>query len=332
MSLDYDYEMLLEDSEHLERCAAQGLSIHSPGVAVVARRWGVMPSVVAQESIGSTIEDGVRAGAHMTAEASKKLLVRFKDWSVEYGKEYAQKLSELTSKGAFLERRALKIKQRYDLTKNLPEHNEVEAGGWTSKVCVDDKVDVHACVDLSDRIGPLTQMTKKYTVLVRSVARGQRVKDDTLRPLGRSTNRAVKRAAGLFGIANPFGKVEAYSLPGNVVVVEHGAKVDFAVARDGDYGHTVPRLSHEQIGECLTAAFTLATEIKKRGVARQGFSYGAINDEIAQLFKDIEELEGQELKDATLRLRNAIRIENAICTSFVRTCEGLLEYCALSLK
>lgn len=40
MSLDYDFEMLLEDSEHLERCAAQGLSIHSPGVAVVAKTLG----------------------------------------------------------------------------------------------------------------------------------------------------------------------------------------------------------------------------------------------------------------------------------------------------
>lgn len=332
MSLDYDFEMLLEDSEHLERCAQMGLSIHHPGVAVVAKRWGVMPSVVAQESIGSAIEDGVRAGAHMTAEASKKLLVRFKDWSVEYGKEYANKLAELTSKGAFLERRTLKIKQRYDLTKELPEHNEIETGSWTSKVCVEDKVDMHTCIGLADRIGPLSDMTKKYTVLVRSVARGQRVKDDTLRPLGRSTNRAVTRAAGLLGIVNPFGKVEAYSLPGNVVVVEHGAKVDFAVARDGDYGHTVPRMSHDEVGKALTAAFTLTKEIKKRGVARQGFSYGAINDEIAQLFKDIEDLEGEELKDATLRLRNAIRIENAVCTSFVRTAEGLLEYCALSLK
>lgn len=332
MSLDLDYQTLHEDCEHLTRCASAGIGIEDPAVAVVLSRWGIEVERPAREGVGEAVENGVRSTAHLTAAAAGKLVTRFKDWAKEFVGEYASKVAEYASKGAELERRALKIKQRYDLTKELPEHDEVETGGWVSKVCVEDKVNVHACIDLADRVGPLDAMAKKYTVLVRSVAKGQRVRDDSLRPLGRSTNWAVKRAAGILGIVNPFGKVEAYSLPGNVVIVEHGDKVDFAVARDGDYGHTVPRMEHSQIGDALKAAFTLTTEIKKRGVERQGFSYGAINDEIAKLFQDLEGLEGKDLKDATQRLRNAIKIENGICTSFVRTAEGLLEYCAHSLK
>ena len=332
MSLDLDYQTLHEDCDHLNRCAAAGIGVDNPAVAAVLARWGVEVERPARESVGEAVENGVRAGAHLTAAAAGKLVLRFRDWSGEFVKDYADKVKEYASKGAVLERQTLKIKRRYDLTKELPEHNEVDAGAWTSKVCVEDKVNVNACIELADRIGTLDDMSKKYTVLVRSIAKGQRVRDDSLRPLGRSTNWAVKRSAGLLGIVNPFGKVEAYSLPGNVVVVEHGDKVDFAVARDGDYGHTVPRLEHSQIGDALKAAFTLTTEIKKRGVERHAFSYGAINDEISGLLKEIDELEGDDLKDATQRLRNAVKVEHAICTSFVRTAEGLLEYCSLSLK
>ena len=332
MSLDLDFQTLNEDADHLATCAARGIAVDTPGVSVVVARWGLDTPMVGREGFGDAVNGMVRSGVYGTADASKRILLRFRDWSAAYGKEYADKLKELTNKAAFLERRAEGLKRRRDLTKTLTGESEVDTGRWTSKVCLEDRVNVRACCELSDNMGKLEDMVKKYTVLVRSVARGQQVRDDALRPLGRSTNWAIKRSAGILGIVNPFGKVEAYPLPGNVVVVEHGKKVDFAVARDGNYGHTVPKLSLDEIDDALSAAFTFARELKQRGVKRGVFSYSGINDELEAMQRELDDLEGDELKEATLRFRNAVKIEDAICTAFVRCAEGLLDYCAASLK
>lgn len=71
--------------------------------------------------------------------------------------------------------------------------------------------------------------------------------------------------------------------------------------------------------------------LRQRGTKRRSVGYTGIYDEIQRMKKELKSLDGRELRDATVRYKNALRLEDAFTTSLVRVAEGLLEWCRLSL-
>lgn len=126
--------------------------------------------------------------------------------------------------------------------------------------------------------------------------------------------------------------MEAFPVPGNIVVVEHhSGKVSWAIARDGEYGETIKSLDMHQCGKAIEAVEALIKSIAARGTKNRVVGYTGIYEEVEAMKSELKNLEGDELKEATLRYRNAMAMEDAFTTALVRVAEGLMEWTKQSL-
>lgn len=329
--LDNDIELLCDDYDRLVALESLGVKPDYPAVKSIVRRWE-LDRAIGHEDARSVVHGAIDT----TKDAVKKLAVRFKDWAAEYGKEYQAKLADAISKATTLERQCEKLQSRVALLKEVPEH-PVYTGLWTSCICYEDKPNFEECIRLAENADKSDAMIKKYTVLTRSVlGKSRKVEDSSLERLGRSTNWAIKRSAGILGIVNPFNEIEAYPLAGNVIIVTYltpgrAEKYRYAVARNGDYGETIEQLNIEQCRTALKSAYQIASTLRDRGTKRRVFGYHGIYDEIEKMKGELEGLEGKELKEATLRFKNALQLEDAFTTALARTGDGLVTWVKSSI-
>lgn len=371
-TLDSDLEVLCDDYDRLVALESIGVKDNYPAIVAIRKRWLLDDVVVASESAammhraqflsdtepdkgigkvaarltgravrgvsraaGRAASAGAKASANFAGKHSKQLALRFVDFAEAAGKEVIKELKEATSKATTLERKLQKLNARLSLIgdKDTLKPVDCDTGSWTTKVCLEDKPNVKACIEFSKNLNAMDAMVNEYTVKTRTIiGKSKKVTESGLEKVGRSTNWAIKRSAGLFGIIDPFKTVKAYPWPGNVVVVEHdNGKIEWAIARDGDFGHTIKSLNLHEIGSALDAVEKIIRALRQRGTKRRSVGYTGIYDEIQRMKKELKSLDGRELRDATVRYKNALRLEDAFTTSLVRVAEGLLEWCRLSL-
>lgn len=342
--LDKDFATLSEDFETVLALESLGVKPNDVAMLTIAKRW------VAHEYFG---EGGVELGKRVTKDTAKlalrgavsgtkklssHLANTFMEWAKARDGQIRAKLSDATSKGEVLKKRAQKLQSVVLGMKSVEKH-DIKTGSWTSKVCQEDKVNVQACIQLAQGHANLDDIVEAYTVYTKSVLDGPaKRKGDQLEKLGHSSASAVKRAAGILGIVQTKA-VSAYPLPGNVIVVvsnpeTHTERVQFAVARDGEYGETISSLSVQQCKEALNAAEAISKAIYQRGTKRGVFSYSGIYDNIQSLESqlDRDDLSNRQIHEITQRYKNAIEVEDAITTALVRVAEGLLDYVQHSAK
>ncbi|ANZ50286.1 hypothetical protein PHOBOS_96 [Erwinia phage vB_EamM_Phobos] len=342
--LDKDYATLSEDFETVLALESMGARPHDVAMLTIAKRW------VAQEYYG---ENGVALGKRITKDAAKAALKggwkgtkklsshlanTFMEWAKARDGQIRQKLADATSKGETIRRRSQKMQSTVLGMKSWPKH-EIKSGGWTAKVCQEDDINVDACIQLAQSHGSLDDIVEAYTVFTKSILKNPAKREgDSLAKLGHSTSKAVKRASGILGIVKTKA-VNAYPLPGNVIVVVRNPGVDseaiqFAVARDGEYGDTIPALDLATCKKALMAAEKLGEAIYARGTKRGVFSYNGIYDSIQSIEGELErdDLSNREVHRITQRYKNAIEVEDAITTALVRVAEGLMDYVQHSIK
>lgn len=276
---------------------------------------------------GHLAAKGANAVGGKTLAVTKQLAGRFRDFAAELAKEQTDKLKEAISKATLLEKQSSKLHAQLQGQSSLHAH-DVYTGSWTSKVCVEDKVDINGCLEFANNIGATESMVQQYTIHTRSVlAKSRKADDGELKRLGKSTGWAVKRAAGILGILDPFKTVDAYPYAGNVIIVKHhSGKIQWAVARDGDYGETIKQFSKPQCEAALKAIDKIVVTLRDRGVKRKAVGYSGIYSEVEQMKNSLEGLDGKELREATQRYKNALGLEDAFTTALVRVAEGLAEY------
>lgn len=86
-----------------------------------------------------------------------------------------------------------------------------------------------------------------------------------------------------------------------------------------------------QCGKAIEAVEALIKSIAARGTKNRVVGYTGIYEEVEAMKSELKNLEGDELKEATLRYRNAMAMEDAFTTALVRVAEGLMEWTKQSL-
>jgi len=368
-TLDLDFEVLTDDWERLVALESIGVGVDNPAVQAICRRWCITDEelLVARESremmeraqatadaasqgsiadvyarkaikgvgkvaVKGAAKVGMKAG-HVTADVSKKLMHRFNAFAADLAKEQVEYMKEAVSKATRLEKQAQHLAIELKEHKTLNIH-PVETGRWTSKVCIEDKVDVHGCIGFISRGGALEGAVQEYVVRTRGVLESKKINEDgTLDKFGRSTNWAIKRAGGLLGIVTPFKKVIARPLAGNVILVEHhNGLIQYSVANDGHYDDHIPSLSHADCDAALKAVRVIVGLLRERGVKRKAVGYTGINQEVEHMRSELKTVAPKDLSMLTKAYKSAMALEDAYTTALVRIGEGLLEYVKRSLK
>lgn len=315
--LEVDYNQLMEDHEVAVGLESIGCT-KSPAITSISNRWGIGHE--------SSLVEG--------------LLTRMTDWAKAREEHIRKKIKESASIGQRLRNEVQKSQAMLVLPDELGT-NKVTTGPWTTKVCVEDEVDIKACIAFASKTDALEDMVSSYTVFLSALNGASRREDSAkeLKPLGKSTSRAVRRASGLMGITSVSSGVEAWPLPGNVIVVLRGSvsgheKLDFAVARTGNFKDTIKPLTKAEAENALKAAYELTGHLISRDVKRSKFSYTGIYDKVEEIKKMAADEEIDEKTEVMLtrRIKNAIAVEDAITTAMVRVCEGLVAYVNASLK
>lgn len=331
-----DYEILMDDYERVLALESLGHGPNHPAIQSVMKRWVIDEPMVGHESVAGTVID---ASAKKVSKISAAMLERMHGWLTKKESTIRKKIDEITSKASSLQRDLEKLEPRIRLATNLGT-DPIETGSWTSKVCVEDKVDIEACIKFADKPDVLDEVVKSYTVFTSAYGRPRTRKGESLelRKLGKSSSNALRRASGLIGISPINTAAEAWPLPGNVMIVLRGSGVssevvDFAVARDGDYGDTIDPMDKATAERAIKAAWALTEHLKTRNVKRGVFSYTGIYEKIEELkAAKQDEVDKKAITSATKRLRNALAVEDALTTAMVRVCEGLTEYAKRSLQ
>lgn len=368
-TLDLDFEVLTDDWERLVALESIGVGVDNPAIQAICRRWcitdeellvahesremmeraqatadgaaeGSLANVYVRKAMKTVGKAGVQAAVtaggvatRATGKVSKNLLARFNAFAADLAKEQIEYMKHATSKATHLE------KEMQHLAINLKEHktldiHPVETGRWTSKVCIEDKVDVHGCIEFVNRGDSLEGAVQEYVVKTRGLLSSKKVMDTgELNKLGHSTNWAIKRGAGIIGIVNPFKKIVARPMAGNVIIVEHhNGLVQYGVANDGDYKETIPSLSHRDCEAALKAVEEAVVLLRARGVKRKAVGYTGISDEVEHMRRELKHVEGKDLVMLTKAYKSAMALEDSFTTALVRVAEGLLEYVKRSLK
>lgn len=383
-TLEFDYDTLTEDYEAVVALEALGVGPDHPLMAAYRKRWVIDDAELRHVAHEAMVTDaivtaknvsfdlaaaGVKALAKGTGVVSMALLKRFKTWAVERERSFFKFLDERTSKATELLEQIEKLAPKVKLvTKN--KEDDVGTDSWTAKLCVEDKLDLDACIAFSSNRGKLDSIAKSFVTYATTSLNDVRVRDTpsaTLRKIGKSSGWAIKRAALTTGLYGHKYSTEAWALPGNVAVVMVvlpiiAERIGFGVARDGEYGRTVPRLDQGQCDAALKAAHQLAETVRDKKVKRGMFSYSGVFDELEEQYKAAgESMVGQTASNlatlgktlvtdgakaaakftgnnvkaaarhivydsATKRYKNALTVEEAIITAQVRVCEGLIEY------
>lgn len=348
--LDVDFHVLSEDFQKVVALESLGAHPNNPSFRAVSRRWviGEAPGEnfvkgvaavagrVTKDAVGGLMGASKSAGSAL----SSKMMWTFKDWLRERAGSIGTKISDKVDKANRLKRKVRKLQEKiYDLD-TLKEH-QIATGAWTSKICMEDDVDIEACIDYAERNAKMLEdVSDAYIVFTKAGVKSPKKLDEPsgkLKVMSHSSGWAVKRAAGLLG-AVAGTDVKAHAFPGNVVVVirNYDTKneiIDFAVARDGNYGPAIPSLSLEQCKQALKAVLSLADSLVERGYTRKGVGYGAIT-EVANpkgsYFGD--DMTSKEVHNITRAIKNSNSIEDALVASQMRVAEGLLVMVEQSAK
>lgn len=344
--LERDFDDLLGDYDLVLRLEEGQLSRSNPVVEYLQQKWCIEDDEleevgVAQEghisdalsfagNVSGRAAKGAVKGAVQLVKMSPALVKRFSLFAAEKTKQFNDKRVELTGKAVILDRKAKKLKHDLEGVREFSKH-EVFTGSWTSKVCQEDEVSLSDCIGYDKRLGSLDDIVKKYTMYTRSVlGKSRKEGEDGLERIGKSTAWALKRSAGIMGILDPLSTVEAWPLPGNVIVVRRGksepGRVQSAIARDGSYGEKIPQMTVKEANDALDTVIGLAAFLQNSGARAKVFGYKGISDELESMKRNLKDLDGKELKEATIRYNNAVVINDAIITSVVRVAEGLLAY------
>lgn len=282
---------------------------------------------------GRVAGKGVKAAGVAAGRTSHQLAMRFVDFADELAKDTTKKIKHVVNKATLLEN------QLHKLRKALSEAGElgkgtVEAGKWTSKVCVEDKVDLDKTIEFTNHTKAIEARVDAFTVHVRSVMKGKKeMEDGTVAKLGRSTNWAVKRASGIIGIVSPAKEITATCFGGNVIIVERiNGNITYAVAKDGDYGHTMPALSKADCERALDGAEKAIETLRALGVKRKITGFTAVDEEAEALKADLKNVALKDLRRVTGYYKSAMALNDGFVTAMVRSTEGLLEYVRQSIK
>lgn len=353
--LDNDLDALLDDFDLVEQLEKVAIRDDNPIVGYLSTKWCIEPEeleevVVAQEGLWKAYKEFDTAVTAMAGQAigkgvqdtiklvkmSPALTKRFFGFAAAKTKQFNEKRIEVSGKAVRLERSARKLMVKLNGMDSFPKH-PVFTAGWTSKICQEDEVNLNACLGYENRIGKLDDIVEKYTLMTRgAIGKAQKVKEDGLERMGKSSARALKRAAGIMGFVDPLNTVEAWPLPGNVIVVKRGksepGRLQYATARDGSYPEKIEQMTPEQAQKALNTVIGLAAFLKDEGARGKVFGYKGISKELEGMKKDLKELDGKELREATLRYNNAVVINEAIITSAVRVAEGLIAYVKASMN
>ena len=342
-ALDKDFEILLDDYERVVALESIGASIRHPTMQTVARRW------VAHEYYNSSSETntGVRGAVDTivggavngVGKLSNILLDRMNAWLSAKEQNIRNKIKDVTSKATGLQKNIMVLEPKLRLLTTIA-NKQIETGSWTSKLCVEDKVDIEACISFSEKSTVLDDMAKSYTVFTSVLGRPKTRKGEemNLRKLGRSTGWAINRSKGILGYVSLNQGLEAWPLPGNVIITLRGSGVggqtlDFAVARDGSYGEHIESIDLDTANRAIKAAWRLTEILKTRNVKRGVFSYTGIYEKIEELKASTNtEVDKAALRAATKRIKNSLAVEDAITTAMVRVCEGLTKITRLSIS
>ncbi|QXO09541.1 hypothetical protein pEaSNUABM11_00117 [Erwinia phage pEa_SNUABM_11] len=372
MSLEQDLEILNDDYDRLVALESLGMPPDYPAIAAIRQRWcldDVEPPFVAGESTPmeraqavhdaerfgrvSTVYAGkaarslgrgahavgragrplVEKGARAVGRASHQLAARFVDFADEIAKDTTKKIKHATNKATLLENQMHKLRKLLAATSEL-SGGKVETGKWTSKVCMEDKVDVDKIIEFCGHSRVIEARINDFTVKVRGVLKSNKELDgNEVERIGKSTNWAIKRAAGLVGIASPLKEVKATCFGGNVIVVENiKGNVTYAVARDGDYGDTIEALSRNNCDRALEAVGNAIDTLKGMGVKRKVGGYTAIDEDANELKANLKNVVLKDLRRVTGYYKSSMALNDAFATAMVRSAEGLLEYVRLSIK
>lgn len=336
--LDRDIEILMDDYERVCALESIGVSVYNPAIHQIRKRWGIELNSVGREY---RMEDRSNPKFDRThhdklVAVSKKLLGRMVHWMDARLDDIKGKINEVTGKNARLSEELDKIhKVIAMLPDELPEE-KLPIEKWMSKISVEDKVDFKACIEWAKNPTVLDDAIKSYTVyttLTDDASKRENGKFDFSK-LGKSSSWAAKRASGILGFS-PFNSgSEAWSLPGNVILVSRKNSASFAVARDLEKEDgEIERLSKEQIKEALSAVNDILAHLRERQTKRGVFSYTGIYEKIEEMKKTKEdEVDRKAMIRATKRIKNALAVEDAITTSLVRVAEGLMKYIRASIK
>lgn len=380
---ELDLTTLLEDYEVVMALEAVGVASDHPVMSTIRSRWCIDDElIVAREStlrdvggaaktIGKDALGSVAAGI---GKVSGAMLHRFSQWGAEKEKSFKKKFDQATSKATKLMESIADLESRVARVNTMPD-GDISSGGWTAKVCVEDKLSFKDCVKFSEDHRKIDTVSQSFTTYAATLANDIKTRKESsteMRKVGKSTGWAIKRGSHLLGIPVHKYSVEAWALPGNVVVVMSSLpgmmeRVGFGVARDGKYDDTITRLTKEECETALKAAYKISETLRDRHVKRGVFSYSGVYDELAELKDaklaarestagDVVATAKQLTKDgvkvaakgalkgakaakqlllpdiAAIRYNNALAVEDALTTAQVRVAEGLIEYVKLSLK
>jgi len=312
-----------------------------------AARFGSVADVYSRKAIGKAGKGvakvanvagrvagkGVKAAGVAAGRTSHQLAMRFVDFADELAKDTTKKIKHVVNKATVLEN------QLHKLRKALSEAGElgkgtVDTGTWTSKVCFEDKVDLDKTIEFAGHTKVIEARVDEFTVHVRSVMKGKKEMDDgTVAKLGRSTGWAIKRACRLIGIVSPAKEITATCFGGNVIIVERiKGNITYAVAKDGDYGHTIPALSKADCERALDGAEKAIETLRALGVKRKLTGYTAVDEEAETLKKELKTVALKDLRRVTGYYKSSMALNDGFVTAMVRSTEGLLEYVRLSIK
>lgn len=341
--LDIEYQVLLSDVKRVIEIEEKQGRADPITARHISARW-----VVANESLIDKVvykaADLSEAAVDHGVNLSAKLISRSFDWFEARRVAIMKDMKDRLSIARHLQTRILKLQDRVKLAK-MEKSRPIEAGKWLNKLCIDEEYDLDGCIHYADKTKQLDNITKGYTVLTANAFRSPRRTSITgneigLVKLSRSSGRAIKRAAPMIGLGaiKPGRGVEAFPLPGNVIIavdttVKGVEAINFAKIDDSELPETITSLSKSQAEEALQAAYHLTEELIERDVSRRVFSYSGIYKALDDLKNTIEsgDMDKHELIAAKKRLANAIAIEDAITTSMVRVCQGLVEIVSKSV-
>jgi len=333
LSMDDEPFVGTESSAMMERAQA----VHdAQSQGSLARVYGGKAARLAGKgatAVGRAGNKQLMKGVNAAGRASHQLAMRFVGFADELAKDTTKKIAHVTSKATILEKQLNKLEGELKDADELKK-GTVEAGAWTSKVCFEDKVSIDKTIEFTGHSKVIEARIDEFTVQVRSIFKGKKVDEHgVLERMGRSTDWAVKRASKLIGIVSPTKEVKATCFGGNVVVVERdNGLITYAVAKDGDYGHTLPSLSKSDCERALKGVRQAVTTLRELGVKRKLTGYTAVDEEAETLKADLKNVALKDLRRVTGYYKTSMALNDAFVTALVRSAEGLLEYVRQSIK
>lgn len=326
MSLDLDYITLEEDLDTVLALESRGVGLNNPAIQSIRKRWCV-DAQVARES------------RERTQTTSSTLYQMYHEVVGLFSNRYHDAVRVMTKNAEKIDEHVVKMEGWMKRTSHFTA-KEVPSAGWCARVCYEDVPDLKECIKLANSANGLEAAVKQYTIVTSQMVLDpgkikRKVEDGELKVIGYSTAAAVHRASGILG---RFGEedVQARPMAGNVYVVTYGegekAKLDFGVGNGGNYRDTVAALTESECRQALAAAKKIAKALRDRGAKNGIFGYSGIYEEVEKMKAQLKDMHGDELRVATRRYKNALKLEDAFTTALDRVADGLISWVGATLK